>query len=596
MREGLSLIEFSEVLEIPLRNGINRPSKDRGEGYKMINMGELFANDRLYDIDMELVLLNEKEKQNFKIEKFDLLFARQSIVAEGAGKCSIVMEVDEMTCFESHLIRARLNDKASPKFFYYLFQSDYGKALLSSIRQQGVQAGIRGSDLQKLKIKVPPLETQKKIASILSGYDDLIENNLKRIKILEEMAQQTYEEWFVRMRFPGYESATINSETGLPEGWEKDFVFNQLGKVKSTTKIKSSEFQNEGEIPVVDQSRAFIAGYTDDENSKIHYEGQPYIVFGDHTRILKLINFDFARGADGTQIIMSKNSSMPQHLFYFSLLNIDLSNYHYARHYKYLKDSEIIIPTENIATEFEKLAVKNFDAIQNLRIQNQRLREARDILLPRLMMGMIEVENVKPNADKIVKLEPSKKVVSKEFKEAVLIACLTERFGSEKYPLGRKRYTKLSYLFHRYSDNKIEDYLRKAAGPYNPKTKYAGPEKIALNSKYIQSWKGANGTTGFITAEKIEDAKNYFTNYWQIEDLEWLTSTFKFKSNDELELYATVDNSLVELAKNKEEFTVFNVLKIIQSEKEWEAKLEREIFNDQNIEKTINYLTTILNY
>lgn len=391
MREGLSLIEFSEVIEIPLRNGINRPSKDRGEGYKMINMGELFANDRLYDIDMELVLLNEKEKQNFKIEKFDLLFARQSIVAEGAGKCSIVMEVDEMTCFESHLIRARLNDKASPKFFYYLFQSDYGKALLSSIRQQGVQAGIRGSDLQKLKIKVPPLETQKKIASILSGYDDLIENNLKRIKILEEMAQQTYEEWFVRMRFPGYETTKINETTGLPEGWERDLVGNQLDKIKSTTKIKSSEIQKSGLFPVIDQSRDFIAGFTDDRVAVLRYSNTPYIVFGDHTRVLKLINFDFARGADGTQIIKSKNKRMPQHLFYFTLMNIDLSNYHYARHFKYLKDSEIIIPSESIANTFEDLVKLNYDIIFNLQSQNQRLREARDILLPRLMMGMVEV-------------------------------------------------------------------------------------------------------------------------------------------------------------------------------------------------------------
>ena len=63
-------------------------------------------------------------------------------------------------------------------------------------------------------------ETQQKIASILSAYDDLIENNLKRIKLLEEKAQLTYEEWFVRMKFPGHESVEIDKETGLPEGWE----------------------------------------------------------------------------------------------------------------------------------------------------------------------------------------------------------------------------------------------------------------------------------------------------------------------------------------------------------------------------------------
>lgn len=177
-----------------------------------------------------------------------------------------------------------------------------------------------------------------------------------------------------------------------------------------------------------------------------------------------------------------------------------------------------------------------------------------------------------------------------------MIACLTERFGSEKFPLGRKRYTKLSYLFHRYSDNKIQDYLRKAAGPYNPKTKYGGPEKIALNSKYIQNWKGDKGTTGFVVAEKIDDAKKYFSNYWQIADLDWLVTKFKFKSNDELELLATVDNSLIELSKKNIEFTSTNVLDIIKSEKEWEAKLERTIFSDANMESAIGFLTETLQY
>ena len=105
-------------------------------------MGELFANDRIFDIPMELVPLNEKEKKSFGIKKEDLLFARQSIVAEGAGKCSIVMDVaPNAVCFESHIIRVRLDkDRANSLFYYYFFQSELGKGYLSGIRQQGVQA------------------------------------------------------------------------------------------------------------------------------------------------------------------------------------------------------------------------------------------------------------------------------------------------------------------------------------------------------------------------------------------------------------------------------------------------------------------------
>src|SRR5690606_23178823 len=94
-------------------------------------------------------------------------------------------------------------------------------------------------------INLPPLETQRKIASILSGYDDLIENNLKRIKILEEMAQQTYEEWFVRMRFPGHQSVTINPEMGLPEGWEK-VKLEDLWEIQSSKRIFLSDYVDSG--------------------------------------------------------------------------------------------------------------------------------------------------------------------------------------------------------------------------------------------------------------------------------------------------------------------------------------------------------------
>lgn len=245
------------------------------------------------------------------------------------------------------------------------------------------------------KVRMPPLPAQKKIASILSAYDRLIENNLKRIKLLEEMAQITYEEWFVRLRFPGHESYPINPETGLPVGWEIKKVGSLLGKAPKSAKIKSSEIKNSGSIPVVDQSKDFVAGYTDDPESLIN-ANHPVIIFGDHTRVLKFINFPFARGADGTQVIISNDKRMPQHLFYHALLNLDLSNYHYARHYKFLKELEVIVPDLNVASEYEKTTKGQFEAVNSLRQQNHYLREARDILLPRLMTGIIDVETYQP--------------------------------------------------------------------------------------------------------------------------------------------------------------------------------------------------------
>ena len=158
-------IRFGDLYAVDSRNGLTKPSKVRGSGYKMINMGELFSNDRIYDIPMELVPLNDKEKLNAKVEIGDLLFARQSLVLEGAGKCSIVMDVSPLTVFESHLIRVRLISGANPMFYYYYFRSPLSP--IKTIVSQCAQAGIRGSDLQELNVIFPPKETQDRIANIL---------------------------------------------------------------------------------------------------------------------------------------------------------------------------------------------------------------------------------------------------------------------------------------------------------------------------------------------------------------------------------------------------------------------------------------------
>jgi type I restriction enzyme S subunit len=215
-RMSWDTIRFGDLYAEDSRNGLTKPSKVRGSGYKMINMGELFSNDRIFDIPMELVPLKENEKKNAKVEKGDLLFARQSLVLEGAGKCCIVMDVSPLTVFESHLIRVRLdNTKANPLFYYYYFKSPLSP--MSTIVSQCAQAGIRGSDLQELDVSIPPLPVQNRIANVLEKYDELIENNQKQIKLLEEAAQRLYKDWFVDLHFPGYENCKIVD--GVPEGW-----------------------------------------------------------------------------------------------------------------------------------------------------------------------------------------------------------------------------------------------------------------------------------------------------------------------------------------------------------------------------------------
>ena len=280
-------------------------------------------------------------------------------------------------------------EKAYYKFLYYYFYSDAWRAVI----QENTVLGATVDRIPLVKfpdflIDLPPLVTQHRIADFLSAYDNLIENNQKQIKLLEEAAQRLYKEWFVDLRFPGYEKVKIVD--GVPEGWKKELIGDLLRKVVRSKQVKTAEYLQEGTIPIIDQSRDFIAGYTNDPEAIVDM-GYPIIVFGDHTRILKYIQFPFAKGADGTQLIISNNENMPQSLLYYSLVAVDLSNYHYARHFKYLKSENILVPTKKIAEKFDRYVSAILIQIQKLRDISDRSAESRDRILPKLMNGEIEV-------------------------------------------------------------------------------------------------------------------------------------------------------------------------------------------------------------
>ena len=198
MKSEWKEVVFEELLLIPLRNGLSKPKSVRGHGYRMVNMGEIFANDRIFDLQMDRVPLTDKEKTVAFLEEGDLLFARQSLVLSGAGKCSIIKELREPTVYESHLIRARLNQNlADSEFIYYYFSSPQGKGRINSIVEQVSAAGIRGSDLAKLKICIPPIGIQRKIALVLNALDSKIELNNKINENLQQQARTLLTQWLI---------------------------------------------------------------------------------------------------------------------------------------------------------------------------------------------------------------------------------------------------------------------------------------------------------------------------------------------------------------------------------------------------------------
>jgi len=267
----------------------------------------------------------------------------------------------------------------SPDFQHFVQHA--GKGAANQVR-------IAIGAVKSFEFELPSTEQQIKTAQIIEAYDDLIENNRRRIALLEQAARLLYREWFVHFRFPGHETAKFVD--GLPEGWESKQVKDLLSRLKAKPKVRKDEYETTGLYPCVDQGQSFVGGYTD-KHEAIYRDELPLIVFGDHTRSLKYIDFPFARGADGTQIIQSNHDRLSQPLFYFALINVDLSNYAYARHFKFLKDQEIIIPDEAVGLKFTEVVEDSFAQIKNLRGQIDQLTSARDLLLPRLMDGRLPV-------------------------------------------------------------------------------------------------------------------------------------------------------------------------------------------------------------
>jgi len=302
------------------------------------------------------------------------------------------------------LLRIRLNNKViNDDFFYYYFNFYLVNLIVGKKGDSTIPNFPPINVIKELEFDLPNITIQEKIGYFLKNIDSKIELNNTINKELEAMAKMLYDYWFVQFDFPNENGKPYKSSGGkmvynqelkrkIPQGWEVKYIEKILERDESKPTIASKNIIYKGCFPVVDQSTDFICGFTNNENAIVKGSEKPRILFGDHTRIVKLINFDFARGADGTQIMISNNDSLPQHFFYQSLLNIDLSNYGYARHYKFLKQSKIIIPQKNIVLEFEKIAENYYKKIKQNIFQNQELSSLRDWLLPMLMNGQVSVK------------------------------------------------------------------------------------------------------------------------------------------------------------------------------------------------------------
>ena len=332
-------------------------------------------------------------------EESDIIISREAPM----GVVGIVPK-EFQCCLGQRLVLLKIDkSKCLPKYLLYTLMSEYVQVQIRRINQTGsIVSNLNISSLRELKIPLHNFEEQRKITNILSAIDDKIQINNQINQELEAMTKTLYDYWFVQFDYPDQNGKPYKSSGGkmvynpelkreIPEGWGVESVSNLLDKVTKAEKIENNSIEIIGRIPVIDQSQKYIAGFTNNENALLQPQNG-HVIFGDHTRVVKYINFDYARGADGTQVLISNNENISNVLLYHMIEDFDLSNYGYARHFKFLKEKIVIVPDKEVSSKFETQANVIYEKIKNNIFENQELTQLRDWLLPMLMNGQVKVE------------------------------------------------------------------------------------------------------------------------------------------------------------------------------------------------------------
>lgn len=345
-----------------------------------------------FDLDnLQEMKFEDDEDERYGIKYGDL------IICEGGepGRCAIWKEQVPNMKIQKALHRLRVNEEMDYRYVYYWFLLAGKQGALKQYYTGATIMHMPGQKLKEVVIDKPPLDVQRKIGDYLEAFDDLIENNQKQIKLLEEAAQRLYKEWFVDLRFPGYEDVEIVD--GVPEGWKEEKLID-IANVQYGFAFDSSLFNSQGKGKQIIRIRNIPSGITDDYTTQ--EADEQYIVS----------NGDIVVGMDGEFHINSwcgKTAYLVQRtckfipkkelmrgwllqaiygpIKYFEKTVVGATVAHLGK--KHIDTIELLTGPDELYIPFKTL----FDKRQLLLNQNILLSEARDRLLPKLMSGEIEV-------------------------------------------------------------------------------------------------------------------------------------------------------------------------------------------------------------
>jgi type I restriction enzyme S subunit len=343
-----------------------------------------------------------------KIRKDDVLFCLRGSI----GKIARIRE-NEHGAIASSLVIVRATEKVKTQYLYFYLSSQAGQQAALGLNNGAAQPNLSVSELQKISFPLPPLPVQRRIAGILSAYDDLIENNQRRIAILERMARALYREWFVHFRYPGHEGVPlVDSPLGeIPQGWEVKTVANSFEILGGGTPSRNDERYWEGgtiqwfspsdltsaSTMFMDDSGDHITelGYT--ESSARLFPAQSVMLTSRATIGAIAINTHEACTNQGF-ITCLPNERVPLYfLFHWVKENVPtFQRMASGATFKEIsrgvfKTIEFLLPSKEITEKFEVTVAPIGKQLLTLQRQIQNLRRTRDLLLPRLLSGQLDV-------------------------------------------------------------------------------------------------------------------------------------------------------------------------------------------------------------
>ncbi|WP_107111800.1 restriction endonuclease subunit S [Shewanella algae] len=371
--EGWSYRTVAEILE-KVSNPVDVDSsatyqeigiRSHGKGifHKEPILGKNLGNKRVFHIEPDCFVVN-------------IVFAWEQAIAKTSEA-----EVEMIASHRFPMFRPK-SGLCDIDFILYYFNTKKGKSLLelASPGGAGRNKTLGQSEFAKLGLLLPSVEEQKKIAQILSTWD-------KAITTTEQLLanSQQQKKALMQQLLTGKKRLLDKNGVRFSGGW-RFLTFDEAFKVanKKSAQVKSSDYFATGSVPVVDQGKELIAGYCDNDE---RYTNVPVIIFGDHTRCLKWVDFEFCPGADGTQVLDSKEF-LDKKFGYYLLCHTDIPNLGYSRHMRELKEKDFKVPVDMV--EQQKIAAVLSSADQEISALQQKLdalKQEKKALMQQLLTG-----------------------------------------------------------------------------------------------------------------------------------------------------------------------------------------------------------------